>query len=181
MNRYNNNKIIFTAANISMSMCIYKITLCNNPTVCFGPTLEKGYLRRSHPGLTTELTSHCTKEPSRHINTIENRALVSTVLVVLLVPLVVLLLVWLVLLVVVLLVLLVWVLLVVLVVRIYGLKQEGLELFIRDFRKIWRYNEFQCWITEKRIKETNTQNCFKMISEKQSVVLSKQSVVFISS
>ena len=66
-------------------------------------------------------------------------------------------------------------------VRIYGLKQEGGELFIRDFRKLWRYNEIQCRITEKRIKETNTQNYFKMLSEKQSVVLSKQSVVFTSS
>ena len=67
-------------------------------------------------------------------------------------------------------------------VRIYDLKREGGgELFKRDFCKLWRYNENQCWITEKRIKGTNTQNCFKMISEKQSVVLSKQSVVFISS
>jgi len=62
-------------------------------------------------------------------------------------------------------------------VRIHGLKQDGGELFIKDFRKLWRYNEIQCQITEKRIKETNTQNCFKMLSEKQSVVLSKQSVV----
>jgi len=43
------------------------------------------------------------------------------------------------------------------------------------------FANFEGIITEKRIKETNTQNCFKMISEKQSVVLSKQSVVFISS
>ena len=62
-----------------------------------------------------------------------------------------------------------------------ALNERGVELFKRDFRKLWRYNENQCWITEKRIKETNTQNCFKMISEKQSVVLSKQSIVFISS
>jgi len=37
-------------------------------------------------------------------------------------------------------------------------------------------------MTEKEIKETKNQNGFKMISEKQSVVVSsKQSVVFISS
>ena len=36
-------------------------------------------------------------------------------------------------------------------------------------------------MTEKEIKETKNQNCFKIISEKQSVVSSKQSVVFISS
>ena len=69
----------------------------------------------------------------------------------------------------------------ILIVRIYGLKREGGELFKRDFRKLWRYNENQCWITEKEIKETKNQNCFKMISGKQSVVSSKQSVVFISS
>jgi len=61
-----------------------------------------------------------------------------------------------------------------------ALNKRGGELFIRDFRKLWRYNEIQCWITEKRIKETKTQNCFKMISEKQSVVSSKQSVVYTS-
>ena len=61
-----------------------------------------------------------------------------------------------------------------------ALNERGGELFKRDFRKLWRYNENQCWITEKEIKETKNQNCFKMISEKQSVVSSKQSVVYTS-
>ena len=67
------------------------------------------------------------------------------------------------------------------VLEYMALNERGGELFKRDFRKLWRYNENQCWITEKEIKETNNQNCLKMISEKQSVVSSKQSVVFISS
>jgi len=42
-------------------------------------------------------------------------------------------------------------------------KQEGGELFLKDFQKLRMYNEIQCWITEKEIKETKNQNYFKMI------------------
>jgi len=68
-----------------------------------------------------------------------------------------------------------------LIVRIYGLKQEGVELFIKDFRKLWRYNEIQWWITEKEIKEAKEQNWLSWFPENQSVVFAIQPVVFISS
>jgi len=36
----NNNNIIFTVPNVSISKCIYKITLRNDPIARFGPTLK---------------------------------------------------------------------------------------------------------------------------------------------
>jgi len=67
------------------------------------------------------------------------------------------------------------------IVRIYGLKQEGDELFMKDFRKRWRYNEGQWRITDKETMENNAQSYFHWFPENQSVVFAIQPVVFISS
>jgi len=61
--------------------------------------------------------------------------------------------------------------------RIYGLKQEGGELFINDFHKLWRYNEIQWWITEKETKEAKEQNWLSWFPKNQPVVFAIQPVV----
>ena len=67
------------------------------------------------------------------------------------------------------------------IVKIYGLKQEGGELFIKYFRKLWRYNESQWRITEKETKESKAQSCFSWFPKNQPVDFAIQPVVFICS
>ena len=45
-------------------------------------------------------------------------------------------------------------------VRIYDLKQEGGEFFMKDFPKLRRYNESQRRITDKKTMENNARSCF---------------------
>ena len=42
------------------------------------------------------------------------------------------------------------------------------ELFINDFRKLWRYNEIQWWITKKEIKEAKEQNWLSWFPRKST-------------
>jgi len=65
-------------------------------------------------------------------------------------------------------------------VRIYDLKQEGGELFMNDFYKLWRYNEVQYRISDIGIQKAINQKLFKLIIRKSTVVFAIQLVVFIS-
>ena len=61
-----------------------------------------------------------------------------------------------------------------------ALNKKGSELFMKDFRKLWRYNEVQCRITDTEIQKAIKQNCLSWLSANQPVVFAIQPVVFIS-
>ena len=63
---------------------------------------------------------------------------------------------------------------------LYREGEGGCELFIKDFRKYWRYRESQWRIKEKETPLAKKQICFIMFPENQLVVYEIQPVVFIN-
>jgi len=51
---------------------------------------------------------------------------------------------------------------------------------MKDFHKLWRYNEVQCRITVTEIQKAIKQNCLSWLSENQPVVFAIQPFVFIN-
>jgi len=63
-------------------------------------------------------------------------------------------------------------------VRIVGFKQEGSELFIKDFRKFRRYNESQRESINQKSVQLNLKPVFTQTTKNQPVILAKQSVLY---